>query len=169
MPVTPHQIIAVVVRLFAVWLAATAVVSAPTMYAEFLEHEFSRGSSMALVALMGLVALGIVLFLWRFPLSVAGKLLSPSAKQPEESASPDLWLAMGCSILGLWLITLHVPNMVMLVAFGGWNEWGAAIWVPDVVGITLGLWLAFGGRGFRGLFWMARNAGYRQPPTDRAD
>ncbi len=124
---------------------------------------------MAIVALMGLIGLGIVLFLWRFPLSVARKLLSPSAKQPEESASPDLWLAMGCSILGLWLITLHVPNMVTLIAFGYLADYAAAAWVPDIVGLTLGLWLAFGGRGFRGLFWLARNAGYRQPPADRAD
>ena len=162
---SPHQIVGVAVRLFAVWLAATSVVSAPTVYAQLLEFEFASTSSWAIVSFMVLVGLGIAFFLWRFPLTIAGKLLTPSAKQPEETASPDLWLALGCAILGLWLITSHVPNLITVLTFGGFAEWSAAVWLPDLIGIALGLWLVLGAKGFRGLFWWARNAGHPQPPS----
>ena len=163
---SPHQIIAVAVRLFAVWLAVTAIVSAPTFYMQLLEAEVSSTSSFAAAVFIAMLALGIVYVLWRFPLTIAGKLLTPSSQEPVESASPDLWLAMGCSIVGLWLITSHLPTLVTMLVFGGIGEWSVSVWLPNLTGLALGLWLVFGARGFRKLFWWARHAGPRQPAGD---
>ena len=163
---SPHQIIGVAVRLFAVWLAVITIVSAPTIYMQLLEIELSSTSSLAAVVFVAMLALGIVYILWRFPLTIAGKLLTSSVQEPVESASPDLWLAMGCSIIGLWLITSHLPTLVTMLVFGGIKEWSVSVWLPNLTGLALGLWLAFGARGFRKLFWWAQHAGRSQPAGD---
>jgi hypothetical protein len=163
---SPHQIIAVAVRLFAVWLAVTTVVSAPTFYMQLIEVEVSSTASLAAAVFVAALALGIVYVLWRFPLTIAGKLLTTASQEPVESASPDLWLAMGCSIVGLWLITSHLPTLVTMLVFGGIGEWSVSVWLPNLTGLALGLWLVFGARGFRKLFWWTRHAGHRQPAGD---
>lgn len=163
---SPHQIIAVAVRLFAVWLAVTTVVSAPTFYMQLLEVEVSSTSSFAAAVFMAVLVLGIVYILWRFPLTIAGKLLTPSAQEPVKSGSPDLWLAMGCSIVGLWLFTSYLPTLVQMLLLGGIGEWSVSVWLPTLTGLALGLWLIFGGSGFRKLFWWARNAGHSQQVGD---
>jgi hypothetical protein len=133
---------------------------------QLLEAEVNSTSSIAAAVFVAMLALGIVYVLWRFPLTIAGKLLTPSAQEPVESASPDLWLAMGCSIIGLWLMTSHLPTLVTMLVFGGINEWGVSVWLPNLTGLALGLWLVFGARGFRKLFWWARHAGHSQPAGD---
>ena len=163
---SPHQIIAVAVRLFAVWLAVTTVVSAPTFYMQLIEVEVGSTASLAAAVFVAALALGIVYVLWRFPLTIAGKLLTTASQEPVESASPDLWLAMGCSIVGLWLITSHLPTLVTMLVFGGIGEWRVSVWLPNLTGLALGLWLVFGARGFRKLFWWTRHAGHRQPAGD---
>jgi hypothetical protein len=165
---SPHQIIAVAVRLFAVWLAVTTVVSAPSSYVRLLEAEGSSMSASAVVIFAAVLALGIVYLLWRFPLTIAGKLLAPSAQEPAESASPDLWLSMGCALIGLWLLVQFVPLLArdLMVVFEGYSSDGAILKLrlaTDLPGVLIGLWLVFGAKGFRKVFWWARNAGRNQP------
>lgn len=159
---SPHQIVAVAVRLFAVWLAVTTIVSVPYLYTQLIEADFGSTSPITAAVFMAMLALGIVYVLWRFPLTIAGKLLTPSAQEPVESASPDLWLAMGCSIIGLWLLASHLPTLISMLVFGGIKEWSASVWLPNLTGLALGLWLVLGARGFRRLFWWVRRAGRSQ-------
>jgi hypothetical protein len=163
---SPHQIIAVAVRLFAVWLAATTIVAAPNVYAQLLEVEFGSTSSLAVLSLMTMLVLGAAYILWRFPLTIAGGLLARSAERPAESASPDVWLAMGCSIIGLWMFAAHLPTLVMMLAFGGLREWSVTTWLPHLTGLALALWLMFGASGFRRVFWWVQNAGKGQAARD---
>ena len=163
---SPHQIIAVAVRLFAVWLVVTTIVTAPSVYAQVLEAAFASTSPVAIVASISILALGIAYILWRFPLTIAGKLLAPTAQESTGSASPDLWLAMGCSIMGLWLFASHTPTLVMMLAFGGLREWSLSTWLPHITGLALAVWLIFGAKGFRRIFWWIQNAGRRQPARE---
>ena len=165
---SPHQIIAVAVRLLAVWLVVTTIVTAPTSYVRLLAEEFSSMSAIAVLIFLAVLALGIVYFLWRFPLTIAGKLLTPSAQEPAESASPDLWLSMGCALMGLWLLVQFVPLLArdLMVVFEGYSSDGSILKVrlaTDLPGVIIGLWLIFGAKGFRKLFWWARDAGRSQP------
>jgi hypothetical protein len=118
------------------------------------------------VAFLVLTAV-LVVALWFFPRSIAEKLLSPDSAKPEPSASPDLWLAMGCALMGLWLLTHALPSLIF--------DAYALIYVDTtsddaslkrsvlyyVVEVAIALWLVFGAKGFRKLFWWARRAGYR--------
>jgi hypothetical protein len=119
------------------------------------------------VTLVVLAAL-LVGALWLFPGTIARKLLSPDNAKPETSASPDLWLAMGCALLGLWLLTSALPTLIFdayaLVHLDPGGDRGN---IPQsvvyyVVEVAIALWLVFGAKGFRRLFWWARNAGYKK-------
>jgi hypothetical protein len=114
------------------------------------------------------LAVLLVAALWLFPRTIARKLLSPDIAKPETSASADLWLAMGCALLGLWLLTSALPTLVFdtyaLVHLNPGDDRGN---IPQsvvyyVVEVAIGLWLVFGAKGFRRLFWWARNAGYKK-------
>jgi divalent metal cation (Fe/Co/Zn/Cd) transporter len=104
---TPHQAIAVAVRLFAVWLAVR-------VFREVLAFSFDASSPHATWIALGvsIVAAAIVLALWFFPRTVAHKLLSSPVAESPPSASPDMWLAMGCALIGLWLLTTTLPGLI---------------------------------------------------------
>jgi hypothetical protein len=106
--------------------------------------------------------------LWLFPRIIAGKLLSRDNAKPEPSTSPELWLAMGCALLGLWLLTSALPTLIFdTYALLRLNPGDDRANVPQsvvyyVVEVAIGLWLVFGARGFRRLFRWARTAGYKK-------
>ena len=122
-------------------------------------------------AAVALLALG----LWRFPLTVARKLLSPRAEPPSDGAEPDTWLAMGCALMGLWLLTKAISSVARDLLFftsgfeGGYYD-DAKLWIGIYLPETIiGLWLIFGAKGFRRLFWWARNAGRPAPSEVSAE
>ena len=122
------------------------------------------GAAVAFLALNILVAV----VLWFFPRSIAGKLLSPDNAKPEASASPDLWLAMGCALLGLWMLTTALPSLVLdsyalayVDATSDNTELKRSV-LYYMVEMAIALWLVFGAKGFRRLFWWARQAGYKK-------
>jgi len=163
---TPHQVIAVAVRLFAVWLAVYVLRTVASF--AFMGPREIPGVGVV-VASLGLTA-ALAAALWFFPRLIAGKLLSPEAARPEGPASPDLWLAMGCALLGLWMLTFAVPSLVMdtyaLVYVDAASDDSSlkrsvAYYVAE---IAIALWLVFGAKGFRRLFWWAQNSGYKKAP-----
>jgi hypothetical protein len=159
---SPHQAVAVALRLFAVWLGIYA-------FRTVVSYAYVRESAVpgfgAEVAFLALTVL-LVIALWFFPRSIAGKLLSPDNAKAEASATPDLWLAMGCALLGLWMLTSALPSLVF--------DTYALVYIDTtsddtnlkrsvlyyVVEIAIALWLVFGAKGFRKLFWWAQHAGY---------
>src|SRR5438132_13654298 len=59
--------------------------------------------TMTVFAVIGFVVeLSVSLALWFFPLVVARNLLRSEERPPP--ASSDVWLAMGCAVIGLWLL-----------------------------------------------------------------
>jgi len=168
---SPHQCIAVAVRLFAVWLAVYSAWQVPPFYI------YATGQNepklLAIILVAATFCLVLVLALWRFPLTVAKKLLSSALPKSPNSASPDLWLAMGCALTGLWLLTQTVPpiaqDLIGLYRTGITyiDQPGLRPWLAyRLLMVVLSLWLILGARGFRRLFWWARNAGRSRPPND---
>lgn len=162
--VSPHQAVAVAIRIFAAWLGITVIRGLASF--AFIRQSDMPGYAFA-VAVLVLAAL-LVAALWLFPGIIAGKLLSPTNAKLETSASPDLWLEMGCALLGLWLLTSALPTLIFdtyaLLRLNPGDDRGN---VPQsvvyyVVEVAIGLWLVFGAKGFRRLFWWARNAGYKK-------
>jgi hypothetical protein len=159
---SPHQAVAVALRLFAVWLGIYA-------FRTVVSFAYVRESAVpgfgAAVAFLALTVL-LVIALWFFPRSIAGKLLSPDNAKPEAPANPDLWLAMGCALLGLWMLTSALPSLVLVTyallyidATSDDTSLKRSV-LYYVVEIAIALWLIFGAKGFRKMFWWAQHAGY---------
>ena len=168
---SPHQIIAVAVRLLAIWLFALIAMNVPYY---FLNTPLQGESDSIAAFIVGAVLIVFVaLMLWKFPLTVARKLISTESQASDTERQPDMWLAMGCALMGLWMIVSVIPAFIqsLVVArseFGGGYSDHLSIWLGLYLPKTLiGLWLVFGAKGFRKLFWWARSAGYARP--QRAD
>ena len=165
---SPHQIIAVAVRLFAVWLAATALLNIPYYYLNAVGQSSSDTIWFFWPIVLPLLLIAVAL--WRFPLTIAGKLLpSPESKSVEE-ASPDLWLSMGCALIGLFFIGSTVPSLLVGLIqnretllsqlAGNFQYWLA----NELLRLAIGVWLVAGAKGFRKVFWWVRSAGLRPRP-----
>ena len=162
---SPHQTIAVAVRLFAVWLMLETLRDAVA----FLKPPGDLPLT-AIAAAILFVSVGalIVALLWLFPQTIARKLLSSSAAEPVPTASPDTWMAMGCALIGLWILSYALPALIrdtLIWSFYTSNSGGLPgellIRLLDLAArVLIALWLIFGANGFRRLFWWARNAGH---------
>jgi hypothetical protein len=171
---SPHQILAIAVRVFAIWLTVRLVMIIPYEYAQVTAYymqtadQVGAGLSRAYYGIAALLVIALLFVLWRFPLTIAKKLMTSSVSEVQESRSPDLWLAMGCALIGLWLLTARVPSLLFdVMQYGdGFIErlpYPGIMLTRYVVEIAIGVWLVFGAKGFRKLFWSARNAGHITP------
>jgi hypothetical protein len=162
-----EDIVAVAVRLFAVFLAVTAVRFA--YYALTAPDLRTDGLAVALLftAIFPLVA---ATFLWVFPLSLSHKLL-PAMRTPTTPLTFESQplMEVGCTILGLWLLA---------VAFSDALYWSTYLYAssrqgafhtpsPDDMGaiiatlgeLVIGLWVLFGYRGIVGAIRRFRTTG----------
>lgn len=169
---SPHQIIAVAVRLFAIWLFSGLAVYAPFYF--WIDPGTGDVNSALALIVGGVIVLFLALGLWRFPLTVANKLLSSTVQERPDKEGADLWLAMGCALMGLWFLTTAISGLLASIMqtsseFGGgylnMSTW-PGVYLPKMI---IGLWLVLGGKGFRKLFWWVRNAGHTSPPEIDAD
>ena len=118
---------------------------------------------------MGLVSAVIVTGLWLFPRTIAGALLSKPIAQAESAASPDPWLAMGCALMGLWMLSSSFPafvrDAVILYEANAEHEEVGSVkyWLLyNAVEVAIAVWLVLGAKGFRQVFWWGRYAGVRR-------
>ena len=160
---SPHQAVALMVRLFAIWLAIFIARSAPS----FVREASRTNDSMVTAAIFGttILAVLVIIVLWFFPKTIARGLLDSTASSTPTPSTPDTWFAVGCALIGLWLFA---PALASLI----YNLWGMFIAQRDgaadtselkaymlyyVVEIALGIWLILGAKGARRLFWWARS------------
>jgi len=161
---SPHQTIAVGVRLFAIWLAVYVARSVPSYYQEAAKANDSTFTA-AIVTTTALTVL-FILFLWFFPKTVARGLLDTENVIPGESSNPDLWLAVGCALIGIWLIVPAITSVIYNLSILYEAQRNPALdttnfrisWIYYVAEIAIGVWLLLGARGARKLFWWARGA-----------
>jgi len=162
--VTPYQIVAIALRLFSVWLGLQALRIVPSF---FTVSGFKSPSHVYMTFMLALTAL-VILALWFFPRTIAGKLLPPQEGHSAPSATADTWLAMGCSLIGLWTLTTTVPRLVydffVLNSMSSDDDRSQLKhWVLyNLVELAIAVWLILGGKGVRKIFWWAQNAGTRK-------
>ena len=160
---SPHQIIAVAIRLFAIWLVIYLAQTAPSFFRETIRVD-DPAVSVAIVVI-SILAVLLVLFLWFFPLTVARRLLDARNLAPAEPASPDTWFSVGCALIGIWLIIPALASLTYNLSVLYMAQRNAALettglhfgWIYYSVEIVFGAWLLLGARGARKLFWWARN------------
>jgi hypothetical protein len=161
---TPHQTLVVVVRLFAVWLGLIVVREVAAWY--ITGRESNDPYLLPILVLIAVVAVLCVLVLWFFPRTVARGLLPSGADAPVESSSPEVWFAIGISLLGLWLAASAIPgvlrNFLVMYFFraesvdkSGLVSGLIYLFAQLVVGVAL----IVGTNGIRKFIWWARDAG----------
>ena len=163
----PYQVVAVAIRLFAISLALGALTALPIVTIE----QVSQGShppgfaySLFLIVLMMVLAL----LLWVFPYSVASKLMPKTTEPAAETTAADTWLAIGCAVIGLWVLSRALPGLirdlyVLRAADGYADTHDIRSWALfNFMQVLIAAWLALGAAGFRKLFWVARNGGMQR-------
>lgn len=156
-----EDLVAVASRLFAVFLLVTIARSIPSA-AALLSQEGHR-PSLAFVAIVLLAGVAICALLWFFPLTIARKLL-PVMKEPrsETSMSPGSALAVGLTLLGVWVLAYAIPDAIywitrfllirqMDVEHYAWGPEEIASVTTTVAELVLAVWLVFGSSGIKRL------------------
>ena len=164
---SPHQTLAVAVRLAAIWLFLYAISTMAGAYVE--AHKYSAPDSLLPLFLgLGVVML-ICSLLWFFPFFVAKRLLPPSTTDNNQSPLFDGWFSVGCSLIGVWVLAKAIPALVSYVLsnYLGGNFWPDTFVVnPDWVllvsfnafHLIVGIWLFLGGKGLKKILIWARHA-----------
>ena len=166
---SPQQIVAVMARLFAIWI----VIHLPGQAYEILFPSTRDADQSTRLFALGGFALEILasLALWFFPLTIARKLLRSSSDERPPPSSSDLWLGMGCALIGLWLLATSLPALVInifilgsaLTASGDLSSSLRQNLLYYLAEVAIAAWLILGATGFQKVFWWARNAGVSKP------
>jgi hypothetical protein len=164
---TPHQALALGVRLFAIWFALVTV----REVLAFLGTWRSSDDSQVLWFVIGgsIVTLGILLVLWCFPKSIARGLLPSSSDEPRQTSSYQMWLTLGTALIGLWFVASAIApilrNLSVMYVFRselenleGMSSLRAGIFYC-MVELVLGLCLLFGATAITKFVWWVRRAG----------
>jgi len=160
--VTPHQIVALSFRLFAIWLGIQALGYLPAF---FDRSGFHPGYAYVYTAFMLALYVVVILVLWFFPRTIAGKVLPLQEAQSHAPATADTWLAMGCTLIGLWTLTTTVPRLVYYVYLLPSTDarwWLGPEVLYEVVRLAIAVWLVLGGKGVGRIFRWAQYAGTRK-------
>ena len=159
---TPHQIVALALRLFAIWMGIQALGYVPW----FFQVRGSHSPDYVYVTFMFALNVVIILVLWFFPRIIAWKLLPSDDTRSQPPATADTWLAMGCTLIGLLTLTTTIPRLVEYLYLSnstdtGW--WGLAPEVlSQLVKLAIAVWLVLGGKGVGRIFRWAQYAGIRK-------
>jgi hypothetical protein len=170
---TPHQTVAVAVRLFAIWFLIWLIPSVLGFYAQFLKHD--DPSKLLIAVVVTIVAAGLLLALWFFPQTIARGLLRTTSSESTPGMSADTWLAVGCALIGLWVLASGLPGLIrdslILLYFSddtSADTTQVKQWLfYDCAQIIVAVWLILGAKGVRKAIWWARNAGVGESSNNR--
>jgi Na+/melibiose symporter-like transporter len=161
--------VAIGVRLFAVYVGIKTVLALPAS-----AQAVFRGDGMAfawLYALVLILAVGICVFLWFFPLTIARKLLPVMKEQrSEESIDASVGLSLGLTLLGVWFLAqglldslywlslvLRTKHLVQAQQYGfEWQPDQIASMAVTLFELIIGAWLVLGSTGVRRLIYKFR-------------
>jgi hypothetical protein len=159
---SPIQTVAVGVRLFAIWLAIYCSRWAPYFYGQARDADDT--ATTVIILAVGALAFAAILFLWFFPRTVARAILPEGDPIPVVPAGADAWLAVGCRLLGLWVLSSVLPSLARSAAVAIYTKranmtvpegWGANM-VYYAVELVIGVWLVLGAAGVRRAIAWAR-------------
>lgn len=161
---TPHQTLAVAIRLFAIGLTLYAAHELAGFY--IAGHQRDDAHVFAIVAVLSCVGIVVAAILWFFPRTIARGLLPLAKDTPAPPSEPQAWFAVGSSLIGLWLVATALPgllrNLFVLYLYraepmetSGLTSSMAYLLVQLVVGAALIVWAD----SIRRFVWWARRAG----------
>ena len=160
---SPVQAVSLGVRLFAIWLVIYAARQMPYLYRDV--RRFNDETTTVIAIAVCAVIVLLVVLLWFFPRTVARKLLPGDEAPVVAASSPNMWFAVGCALLGLWVLTDAIPSLVQnlyLLLHAQRNQtsrpedWDADM-LYYLVELVIGFWLLLGASGARRLVWWARS------------
>ena len=104
---TPHQFVALFVRLFVILAVSYILISMPNTYL------FLNQNNVLTIWLTGILSLifVVLIMLWNFPVFVSKKLLSSSIVQETDSTSYQSWFEVGVLLIGVWLLVTALPSL----------------------------------------------------------
>ena len=161
---TPHQALALAVRLFSVWYA---LVIGRELLGFFVSWPIRDDFQTIAVVVVGtLISVLVLVGLWFFPKSIARGLLPISSEVPTQPSSPETWFTLGIALIGLWVVASAIPailrNVTVMYLFRSklmdMTELKSGL-LYYVVELLIGVWLIFGAAGIRRFIWWARHAG----------
>src|SRR5262245_61233896 len=164
---TQHLILALGVRLFAVWCALVMV----RELAVFLSLPRPSDESAALGVMVSgsIIVLIILLTMWFFPKSIARGLLPQSSDAaPAQPSSYEMWFTLGIALIGLWFVASAITPILHNLGFMYFfksslmtqqdlSSLRAGIFY-SAIELVLGLLLLFGATGVRKLILRIRKA-----------
>ena len=161
---TPHQSLAVAVRLFAIWLAIYVARDMLGLYV--LGRKQGDPHSLAIAVAVSALAVLFLIVLWFFPRTITRGLLPVPSDAPPQRSSPEIWFAAGSSLIGLWVMTSAVPALIRNLTVMYLSRSDSV----DLSGLrsallyyfvefAVGVWLIVGAPGIRRFIWWARSAG----------
>ena len=161
---TPHQILAVAVRLFAIMVALYLVRELLGFYVYGNERVDPHVRWIAAVVY---VLTGFVLVvLWFFPRMIARGLLPLPGDVQAQPSTAETWFGVGSSLIGLWLMATAVPallrNSLFMYLFRSEPADLSGVisgLVYYAVQFLVGVGLILGANGIRKVVWWARNVG----------
>jgi hypothetical protein len=164
---SPHQAVAVAVRLFAIWLAIYSARNAPGFY--FQAAKYNDDAAVLFASGAVAIILLVILVMLFFPQLFAKGLLARQTDPPAGPSSPERWFDVGRSLIGLWILTDAVPGLIryLIVAYLTKRDPAIIPLTPDwhagaiyyVIELIIGVWLLLGGAGLKGLIIRTRYAG----------
>ena len=161
---TPHQTLAVAVRLFAIVFALYIVRELLAFYVSSRERDDPY--ALVIVATISVLAVLFLVVLWFFPRTIARGLLPLSSDSPAQPSPPDIWFATGSSLIGLCLMAFAVPalarNSLVMYVFRSESVDMSGLrsgLLYYSIQFVLGVALLFGANSLRKIFLWARNVG----------
>jgi hypothetical protein len=162
-----EDVIAVAVRLFAIFLLVTVVRTIPGTLAVIDQAE--PKPSLLLVWLLSGLSLALCAYLWFFPLTVARKLL-PAMREPRSDTAMNgsVALSVGLTLLGVWVLSHALPDAIYWVTLFllsrqidagqiDWQHEQIANMIATAGQLALALWLVFGSSGIKRLILRFRH------------
>jgi hypothetical protein len=106
---TPQQIFAIGLRLFALWLLATSLKYLVWTPHALIQYSEGRGVEMSVYIGVGMLALAIVL--WLFPLWIAHRFVPRTKFENALKLQPLEAARVGCALIGLWFFANGLLNL----------------------------------------------------------
>jgi len=164
-----EQIVGIAVRLFAIYLALETLRYASGLL-PYAGSQSPNNISLAFIATLAIFPLLAAFLLWRFPLSVASKLIPEIQHQDQRPTLSSIEIqTIAFSILGVWVLTTSIRDSFYWITFVYQiKKTGLRYEVlpPDKVGdivatiieLIIGFYLLFGSRGLAGFIHRIRQA-----------
>lgn len=159
------QLIAIMARLFVVWLVIEIILGVPAIY-RFFE---SDATAQIITVLSSITVLGVCLVLWKYPLALSKKIVPQEAQQESAPISHNEFFSAGLVLMGLWMIGSTLPHVINQFIIAGMEEateyvashYFSAQSIALLARILIGIWLVFNAPGLRSMLKWARTAGVK--------